>query len=750
MYNIVLFVQIDSKLQVAEQSLANQLKGLRSSLTDNSGASATGNLTDLIQELDTIRSKLEEERKSHSLDNANLKSQLAKMEEESYSQIDQSLRLEEEKAEVVATLTSLQNELESERSAHEAEVNILMRKLDNAEQALSQMERKEHEKMIQLREELEHTRDEIERYKLQTDKLQQKLISADEQLATSQAYPPLSPTESILSTEEEEMALSQDEISALLKQLSEFEAENKQLKIGNEEDISKLRAEHEQYSKEKEEKLTAQFSQEMASLQKHYENKLKQLSEELEASHNQERALSDSLSHAQTQLEIVQTEVHTLTAREENHIQHIQTLEETSSSQRLEITHLRADVERYQNEIEQLHHEQRVQKNSTPELSAQKRMKSPRIGIDEPDFGPAPELLPKKRFSYSSGDESRIIDEMKYQLDQLQQVTAQRRGKGGGEDPEFTIVQQLMASYHALSKEIEEAKQSYDKENKRLSNQIADKERALMQWKQMVSEESMALRSATLATTDEMFRFMSDFKNSSDELLCDYKERVEAASSKLVLMQRLLHDRNSEHASTLDDMMSDIEHSTEESKQIKQELKRLKQEVEAKHKQEIQNIQSKLDEKTMLEEQARAKSEEAETQLVALQRLLEEREQEIKSQAKRIQKLESRSPVNEHVEAVQYVQMQPLESVNEALLLNTNQDSREVLTIKEQVSCLVDNRRRLHVCMHILYIILYTLYSYIATNTAGGYQRGIKQRTIESRANFVPSSSRCSAKVGCF
>lgn len=675
-------MQIDSKLQVAEQSVANQFKGLRSSLTDNSGASATGNLSDLIEELDTIRSKLEEERKSHEKDNANLSSQLAKMEEESYSQIDQSLKLEEAKAQAEETIASLQNTLESERSAHEAEVNILMRKSDNAEQALSQLERKEHEKAMQLREELEHARDEIERYKLQTEKLQQRVAEADEELATVQATPPLSPTESIPPTEEEQMALSQDEITALLKQLSKFEKENKLLKSTNEEDILKLRTEHEKYCKETEESFSEKFNQEMASLRKDYECKIEQSLKEMERSRSQQKATNDNLVRAQAQLETMRTEVHKHTAREGNHVKHIQTLEETGKSQKLEITQLRADVERYQNEIAQLRHVETVQKSSPPVLSTQRHMKSPRNGIDEPDYVPAP--ISPKRLSHSSDVDSH---------DRI--ITAPRRGSE--ENPEQILVQQLVAGHSALRKEMERTKQSFDEEKMRLSDQIAEKDVALTLLKQKSSVESIAIRSATQATTDEMLRFMSVFNSSSNKLLSDYKERVEVASSTLVAMQILLQDKNSKHTSMLADMMSDIRHSKEESKQVRQAMERTKQELEAKHEQEIHNIRNELDKKTILEEQARVRSGEVETQLMDIHKLLQEREQEVASQAERIRELELRSPVNEHVEALQYVQMQPLESVNETLFLNTNRDSREILTIKEQVSCVCTPHTHLHV-----------------------------------------------------
>ncbi len=638
-----LCLQIDSRLKVAGQNLANQLQGLRSSLTDNSVASATGNLSDLIDELDTIRSKLEKERKSHDKDIANLKSELSKMEEDSYGQIDLSLKLEEEKAQAEATLVSLQYTLESERSAHEAEVNILMRKLDNAQESLSKLERKEHENMTQLREELEQTRDEIARYRLQTEKLQKELADADDKLGAMETTPPLSPTESSPQTQEEQMALSTDEIEALLQQLTKSETEIELLKSSNEEHVSlttKLRIELGECSKQAQEKLTEQlghFQQQMASLRKDFEYQLEQSSNALEASHSQERDINNRLSLSLAQLENTQTEVRELTAKEANHLQNIQLLEQSGLSQQQEISQLQADLSKYRNEITQLHEMENSQKQITLELLAQP--KPTRRGEDETDFIPAPGKL-----SQGSGKDShnQIIDEMKDQLEELQ-----------------------------LQK-------------KRMLDQLAEKNKTLTELQQKALEEREALQYSALATTDKIFGFISDFSSSSNDSLSDYRERVEETSAKLAHMRKLLQERDSQNLSTLDDMMSDLKHSREESDVVKLDMEKMKQKLVSKHEEEIRSLRDELDRTRRREEQARARSEEAELELVVKQRQFQEK---IESQAKKIQELELRGPpVDERVEAVQYVEVQLLEGVNEALLLNTNQDSRETLSIKGQVS----------------------------------------------------------------
>ncbi len=658
-----MLVQIDSRLQVAGQSLANQLQGLRSSLTDNSGASATGNLADLINELDTIRSKLEEERKSHDVDIANLKTELSKKEEESYSHIDLSLKLEEEKAQAEATLVSLQYTLESERSAHEAEVNILMRKLDNAEESLSKLERKERENMMQLREELEQTRDEIARYQLQTEKLQKELADADEKLGAMETSPPLSPTEPPPQTQEEQMALSTDEIAALLQQLAKSETEIDLLQSSNEEHISlttKLRTELEECSQQAQEKLTEQlgyFQQQMASLRKDFESQLDQSSNVLEASHTQEIDLNNRLSLTLEQLENTQTEVRELSAKEATHLQNIQLLEQSGSSQQQEITQLQAALSEYRSEITQLRQMESIQKQITPELSTQPKRPSSG-GEDETDFIPA--LVTSGKLSQSSEKDShdQIIDEMK---DQLEEVQLRKKG---------------------------------------LLDQLAEKNKTLTELQQKALEEREAVQSSALATTNEIIRFISNFSSSSKDSLSDYKERVEEVSAKLARVRQLLQERDSQNLSTLDGMMSDLNHSREESDAVKLDMENMKQRLVSKHEEEIRSLRDDLDKTRKREEQARARSEEAELELVVKQKQFQEKEDQIESQAKTIQELELRRlPVNEHVEAVQYVEVELLEGVNEALLLNTNQDSRETLTIQGQVRLLTCSYNTLYLTL---------------------------------------------------
>lgn len=83
-----------------------------------------------------------------------LKKDIQRLEDFSESQEDQILKLEEEKAEIAEKLTELQYTLESEQRSHEVEVNILSRKLENAENSAMKLEASA-EKLMKERKQLQ-------------------------------------------------------------------------------------------------------------------------------------------------------------------------------------------------------------------------------------------------------------------------------------------------------------------------------------------------------------------------------------------------------------------------------------------------------------------------------------------------------------------------------------------------------------------------------------------------------------------
>ena len=735
---------------MAEQNLASQLQGLRNSLTENSGAESTGNLSDLIEELDSMRTKLQKQRESHEQDITNLKQQLSQAEETSYTQLDQSLRLEEEKAQAQQTVASLELELMSERSGHEAEVNILMQKLDNAEQKIARLERKEQQNVMELREELEHTRDEVERYKQQTEKLRNQLAEAQEKLKSTEEQQNVKEEQVLQAEPAVELSPLMEELESLQRKLTESQAEVKQLRASNSEHLAqteKLLTELEERSKQADEKMAAkmgQFQEEMESSRLEYEARLGNVSTELRESHCREVDLKSRLSQVQAECENSLSQVKEVSEREANHLKCIQQLEESESSHRQEITNLQADINKYQEELAQLHTAQEM--NTVSDISAQPpHRESPRRGEDEPDFIPAPVYDPTK-LSYTSTQDphERIIGQMKGQLDALQRILQAKSGKREG-DRDITLVQELIASNAALEKELLQIKKTFDEEQQKLCEMLSDKDKTLTELQLKALDERAALRSTALSTTQKIVSFISTFKGTSDESLSDYQVRVEEAATKLAYIRQLLVERNSKHVNTLDRMMSDLRNSREESDVYKQEIERLKQELDTSQREsssrqpqaeadqrvdaesgqilhsavepetpdsresvllvqreeEIHNLKDELEKIRRLERQARSRSEQAECQLNNKERQIAERDEALSSQLKRIEELEAQlqEPVHERVESVvQYVEVQPLEGVNEALLLNMNQDSRERLTISSQIPVRVIVSRFIVVC----------------------------------------------------
>lgn len=100
---------------------------------------------------------------------------------------------------------------------------------------------------------------------------------------------------------------------------------------------------------------------------------------------------------------------------------------------------------------------------------------------------------------------------------------------------------------------------------------------------------------------------------------------------------------------------------------------------------EIHDLKEELDKVRRLERHARVRAEETERQMTDRERILEEMKKEAESKERKIQELETKlhSVVDEHVESViQYVEVQPLESINEVLLLHSREPREETVVIE--------------------------------------------------------------------
>jgi len=565
-------VQIDSRLQVAEQNLASQLQGLRSSLTDKSSGDSTDNLTDLVEELDSMRQQLEHQRTLHEEDISKLKLQLSQAEEDSYSQIDLSLKLEEEKAIIAENLSSLQNTLESERSSHEAETNILLQKLENAELSVERLTQHEEQALMELGAELQSSRDEVSALRVKCEESQQKYES----------------------------------LIVKVRELNDREIE--------------------------------------------YLDKIKQL---------------DQL-------------------------------------QKEEFDQLQAKIKSQGEEIDQLRTAQVV---TVKEVTVSpRRIKSPRQGgEDETDFIPQPYTPHEINYTSSPDSHDTIIGQMKNELEELQKILFQQSKGSPERSPGIALVQELMANNEALEKQVNQAKRVLEDEKENLSKQLARKEADLTVLQEAMGKERKALQLSTEAVSQEMVDYIASLSSASDSSLLDYETRLSQAAVRLVHLQQLLQERADERANTVDNLNTELQQSKHETNTHKQEIDELKielkqleesgkiviqehSEVVALHKKEMEHLIAQLEDANSLEQQTRARSEMIEKQLGERNQELADKEIQLQSQSERILELagqleQSNRPVD--TEVVEMVDVEQLEGANEALLLNTNQDSREKLVIKQ-------------------------------------------------------------------
>ena len=847
LHDIVL--QIDSKLAVAEQSLANQLQGIhgvRSIFAATSDSNSTSNLVDLIEELETTRNQLETERKSHDDSIASLKQQLSQAEEYSDTQTDQSLKLEEEKAHIEEELISIHEALESERRAHEAEVNILTRKLDNAEQSIVNLEASHSSSLQQAKQELERAYAEVDLHKQEAETFRNQLKEAQDNVDAEKlkrSNEPREPPEDVKSgiqvggddnqsikeseadrlrvslvdmqdeyrkvTEHNErlqtandlyhtkMLVSEQskeaEISTLRNQLLEAESEIEQLSATNKDQKTHIKTMEDelQASMTKAElqiaEISRSFTKTIESSKVEYECELERITKELKVKSSHEKELEERLSRVGCQYENTLTEVAELSARESDFQQQLAKLKENESQYKHKISVLRTDIEKYQDEIAQFHQRESHMQKSTADLDQEVSNKSPHkfkkpsiTSYDETDFIPAPVLTSRKpTYSSQPTTQEEIISQMKSQLEELQKILIYqtKSGKPGEYDAELTLVRELFASNEALDSEARQAKQALLDEQERLSKVVSSRDQLFSELQAQINNEKKEVQSLALASARDVFGQMSRFKDSSSEALSDYKVRIETVATKLSTICTALKGRDEKHSGALEDMISDLDHSRVECDSYREEIDRLKLELDESHKnyedlnqsrdailevkqaevghlhdklpispqadtqsvaentsiaqaqhtqpsqpdrrrvdeesgqifhnqgeadvhspresallmqreEEIHDLKEELDRTRRLERQARTRIEEVELQMANKEQILQEKEEEAESREKKIQELETElhSRVNEHIESVvQYVEVQPLESFNEALLLSMSSREPRKETVEEKV-----------------------------------------------------------------
>lgn len=350
-------LQIDSKLEVAEQSLANQLQGihgLRSIFAETSDSTSTSNLVDLIEELETTRNQLETERKSHDDSIASLKEQLSRAEEYSDTQTDQSLKLEEEKAHIEEDLISSQEALESERRAHEAEVNILTRKLDNAEQSIATLEASHSNSLQNAKQELERAYAEVELYKREKETLTIRLKEARDKVEAEMLqskYEPREVTKKDISSVESGIQVGEEDSQSMK------ESESDRLRVS----LVEMQDEYRKVTEHNERLQTANdlYHTKMLVSEQSKEAELSTLRNQLLETESEIKQLSATNKDQETRIKTLEDEIQASTTKAEV------LLAETSSSFTKTIESSKVEYER---ELEKITKELKVKSSREKEL----------------------------------------------------------------------------------------------------------------------------------------------------------------------------------------------------------------------------------------------------------------------------------------------------------------------------------------------------------------------------------------------
>jgi chromosome segregation ATPase len=277
-----------------------------------------------------FNNQLDLQRKEHEEVVTQLKREIFRLEDFSESQQEQALKMEEEKAMAVQRLKELQYEIESERKSHEVEVNILSRKLDNAENDTARLDQDlkkmaKEQKLLQLNYEAKLSKAENE-----VSALQSQLQHANATISNqSSLQSELSHMKERLETQKKEFIRKSSD--ALAKLEGKHMEQTKAVKSKHRTVVESLQNEI-GASKQRERKLV---------------NKLDRSSSELEKKENQVRELQISAEAARKKISVFET-------GQAQHISEMSALQNSITLLQAEISQMKSAEVAHDNKISSL------------------------------------------------------------------------------------------------------------------------------------------------------------------------------------------------------------------------------------------------------------------------------------------------------------------------------------------------------------------------------------------------------------
>ena len=592
----------------------------------------------LIDELDHSRSQLEEERNTHAEAVASLKQQLAKLEEYSDFQTDQCLKLEEEKARAEGEVATLQQQLDSQRQSSETRINALMLKLENLEKSHAEFEMETENRSREMQAELSNVYEKVKEFKEKSTILEAQLKDAEEIIRNREDIEPeVIVTKEVVNVDSTDQSvqvktlkISLDRLQAeyaqvsqlneqlqkdnvkmydtekrmlaeildLQKQLSAVEKElNDQSEVYTNE-ISRLKEDMEKEKEGSSEKTAIQLEEMHSSLMKlmdesvqKYELKLEMIKQEMRASEHRENSLQEKLIESGVQFEKLVSKVADLTQSEAKWQKHAIDLEHSQSQYLSEVSQLKGDNQKY---LEELSHLQTKETWYNETISSLQNELDQRTNFeDEIDFVPVPAThhSPYKSDSEAQG---KLITQMKSRLEELQRLLLKSSRSDSSETPnaELGLVQELLANNIALDSAAKLMRRDFEAKNQELSEFLARKDSELNYFQSEMDKEQKALETLTASNMHQLLNRMDAFHDNSNKSLDKYRVRIEAAAAMLESIRMLVHDQDQRHINALESALSDLDQSQSEVCSYKDEVEKLKAQLDQSHHYNAEQEQS--------------------------------------------------------------------------------------------------------------------------------------------------------------
>ncbi len=487
-----------------------------------------------------LNAQLDVERRKHQEVVAQLRKENSRLEEFAESQQDLALKLEEEKSQVTGLLKELKYEIESERKSHEVEVNILSRKLENAENEVAKLETELTEERRLLQEDYEV-----------------KFLSARAK------------AESKISALQNDLQLAITDINTLQKEIAELkgklESQKKESLRKSSNAIALLEGKHKEQSKAIREKHAAV---------------VEKFQEKMNAFIKREKSMKEKLEKSNGEVNVLLDQLHDLREKETGYENQISTLEASKERYLSEVSQLKTDVNKLQGEISQMKTAAVAYKNKISSLKAELQKES--------EFDDYLSLPTSSRRSSTSSESSRhgeIITKMRFQLEELQKVLESKSisGKHAGElgtTPEVELLNKLVAGSVALEAEVQKMRRGFSAERLSHLQICAQKDESLHSLQAEKESQKQLVKKLTLKVSEDISDKISTLQNKCLQFISGYRTNLDGVMLQLATIAKSFKDADLRHSTAVDSLSSSLDQSYNEIRTYKEKLDRLHLELE--------------------------------------------------------------------------------------------------------------------------------------------------------------------------